>query len=205
VVLLRGRVGRRTRRPYRSKDGFGASRPALEFVPGYRLPVPGLRSLYLPLRSGGGAVVRRLPEAAHELFGPRGCLVEHCRWRDLERTPVDPRRAAGCFAPSVVPADHFRIRRNEALYGDEVVGARSMGVVKGVLHLAVRRKGYGKIVFDRRLCARRVNDTASSWRQPPLLVLLDSIGPRLTGSPANRAANDWLLRIGPGRPAGSRR
>src|SRR6476620_5537627 len=25
-------------------------------------------------------------------------------------------------------------------------------------------------------------------------VLLDSIGPRLTGSPANRAANDWLLR-----------
>ena len=26
-------------------------------------------------------------------------------------------------------------------------------------------------------------------------VLLDSIGPRLTGSPANRAANDWLLRI----------
>ena len=26
-------------------------------------------------------------------------------------------------------------------------------------------------------------------------VLMDSIGPRLTGSPANRAANDWLLRI----------
>ena len=25
-------------------------------------------------------------------------------------------------------------------------------------------------------------------------VLMDSIGPRLTGSPANRAANDWLLR-----------
>jgi hypothetical protein len=25
-------------------------------------------------------------------------------------------------------------------------------------------------------------------------VLIDSIGPRLTGSPANRAANDWLLR-----------
>jgi len=26
-------------------------------------------------------------------------------------------------------------------------------------------------------------------------VLMDSIGPRLTGSPANRAANDWLLRM----------
>jgi hypothetical protein len=26
-------------------------------------------------------------------------------------------------------------------------------------------------------------------------VLMDSIGPRLTGSPANRAANDWLVRI----------
>src|SRR5690348_17711898 len=26
-------------------------------------------------------------------------------------------------------------------------------------------------------------------------VLMDSIGPRLTGSPANRAANDWLLGI----------
>src|SRR5438094_312865 len=26
-------------------------------------------------------------------------------------------------------------------------------------------------------------------------VLMDSIGPRLTGSPANRAANDWLLRV----------
>ena len=25
-------------------------------------------------------------------------------------------------------------------------------------------------------------------------VLMDSIGPRLYGSPANRAANDWLLR-----------
>src|ERR1700760_1305739 len=25
-------------------------------------------------------------------------------------------------------------------------------------------------------------------------VLMDSIGPRLTGSPANRAANDWLVR-----------
>src|SRR5258705_12234345 len=25
-------------------------------------------------------------------------------------------------------------------------------------------------------------------------VLMDSIGPRLTGSPANRAANEWLLR-----------
>src|SRR5947209_19662440 len=25
-------------------------------------------------------------------------------------------------------------------------------------------------------------------------VLMDSIGPRLTGSPANRAANDWLRR-----------
>ena len=25
-------------------------------------------------------------------------------------------------------------------------------------------------------------------------VLMDSIGPRLSGSPANRAANDWLLR-----------
>src|SRR5437764_6242244 len=26
-------------------------------------------------------------------------------------------------------------------------------------------------------------------------VLMESIGPRLTGSPANRAANDWLLRV----------
>src|SRR6476620_9426615 len=26
-------------------------------------------------------------------------------------------------------------------------------------------------------------------------VLMDSIGPRLTGSSANRAANDWLLRV----------
>src|SRR5690348_17718677 len=25
-------------------------------------------------------------------------------------------------------------------------------------------------------------------------VLMDSIGPRLTGSPANRAANDWLVK-----------
>ncbi|MBV9880403.1 MAG: M20/M25/M40 family metallo-hydrolase [Gemmatirosa sp.] len=29
---------------------------------------------------------------------------------------------------------------------------------------------------------------------PLAATLLDSIGPRLTGSPANRAANDWLLR-----------
>ena len=35
-------------------------------------------------------------------------------------------------------------------------------------------------------------------------VLMDSIGPRLTGSPANRAANEWLL-LGRYRPVNDSR
>jgi hypothetical protein len=42
----------------------------------------------------------------------------------------------------------------------------------------------------------RIYDEGTKRSQASRLaqVLMDSIGPRLTGSPANRAANDWLLR-----------
>jgi hypothetical protein len=43
---------------------------------------------------------------------------------------------------------------------------------------------------------QRIYDEGMKHSQAAKLaqVLMDSIGPRLTGSPANRAANDWLLR-----------
>jgi hypothetical protein len=43
---------------------------------------------------------------------------------------------------------------------------------------------------------QRIYDEGMRHSQAPRYaqVLMDSIGPRLTGSPANRAANDWLLR-----------
>lgn len=46
------------------------------------------------------------------------------------------------------------------------------------------------------LVVRRIYDEELRHSQAESLaqVLFDSIGPRLTGSPANRAANDWLLR-----------
>ena len=43
---------------------------------------------------------------------------------------------------------------------------------------------------------QRIYDEGMRHSQAPRYaqVLMDSIGPRLTGSPANRAANDWLVR-----------
>src|SRR5690348_13265083 len=43
---------------------------------------------------------------------------------------------------------------------------------------------------------QRIYDEGMRRSQAPRLaqVLMDSIGPRLTGSAANRAANDWLVR-----------
>jgi hypothetical protein len=43
---------------------------------------------------------------------------------------------------------------------------------------------------------QKIYDEGMHRSQASLLaqVLMDSIGPRLTGSPANRAANEWLLR-----------
>src|SRR5580765_4138927 len=66
--------------------------------------------------------------------------------------------------------------------------------------------GLGAVIHPRSLRAQdnpsgdpvvqRIYDEGMRRSQAARLaqVLMDSIGPRLTGSPANRAANDWLLR-----------
>ena len=86
-------------------------------------------------------MVSGLPQPADQLLGASGGFVEHGRGRDAERIPVDPGGPASRLAPTVVPPHHLGVRGHQSLYRNQVIVARSMGVMEGVLHLAACSKG----------------------------------------------------------------
>jgi carboxypeptidase Q len=67
-------------------------------------------------------------------------------------------------------------------------------IVLGAMLMATPVRGQDNPTGDP--VVQRIYDEGMRRSQASRLaqVLMDSIGPRLTGSPANRAANDWLLR-----------
>src|SRR5580692_13009088 len=77
-----------------------------------------------------------------------------------------------------------------ALGGGSAIVGRAGAQAAPMLDSLVRGDPAGDAIVQQIYDEGMHHSQAASLAQ----VLMDSIGPRLTGSPANRAANDWLVR-----------